>query len=590
MTVEPDEMPRGAGGRAAGGFLADRQDRRMLFAVVTLWLGAMALAMPWGNFPINDDWVYGLAVQSLLEQGRYQFPSPSSANVGPQIWWGALFCLPFGFSYDALRASTIVLAVVALVAMYLLVRQCGGSRSGAALSASALGFHPMFFGLAASFMTDVPFVSLSLVSCCLLVRSLTDDSRRVLVAGLAFALLAVLSRQLGIALLLGWAVAWVYRHGLNLRTASAGVLAVGSGLAAHLAYQYWLVRTGRTPVIGHHSDPVNLLRQIDSFAWTLRYTGGLMVANIGFLTLPVALWFVGTSRATAASATAVWRTRLTPLLSMGLALMVVVLALTTFGEPPIPTGNVLMRWSFGPLLLRDIEILRINTPSLPEPILALWWLVNGAAILASALLLTRLVPAIGRLLAWWWPGTADADRERTSVIVLLLVPAVTYSAVMMFASLRFAMFDRYWLYVAAFLIPCLFAIAGPHASLPRGRRQQWGGSAAWVAVGVLAAMAVTTTHDFMAASRARWQLLDQATQRDGIDPRRIDGGYEFNGPRLYSPNYVASRSRSWWWVADDEYVVAAGPLPGHVEVDRRRFDRWFLGECGQILLLRRLSR
>ena len=64
-----------------------------------------------GDFPLNDDCVYALGVKSILQTGRFDLPGlvPSGPNVFAQAYWGALFCLPFGFSFTAPRFSTLAL-------------------------------------------------------------------------------------------------------------------------------------------------------------------------------------------------------------------------------------------------------------------------------------------------------------------------------------------------------------------------------------------------------------------------------------------------------------------------------------------------
>ncbi len=118
----------------------------------------IALANPIGDFPLNDDWVYGLAVKSILEQGEFRMPSPASTDLFPQAYWGALFCLPFGFSFTALRVSTLVLGLVGILATYGIVRQLGAGARFALLAAALVAGNPLYFALANTFMTDVPFL------------------------------------------------------------------------------------------------------------------------------------------------------------------------------------------------------------------------------------------------------------------------------------------------------------------------------------------------------------------------------------------------------------------------------------------------
>ena len=126
---------------------------------------------PVGDFPLINNWVYAFAVKSVLETGHFQFlPFSSSANVGPQVYWGALFCLPFGFSFTALRVSTLTLGMFGVTTLYLLIRELGGDRRTAMLGALVLAVNPLYFGLSNSFMTDVPFLSLVMIALYFLVR------------------------------------------------------------------------------------------------------------------------------------------------------------------------------------------------------------------------------------------------------------------------------------------------------------------------------------------------------------------------------------------------------------------------------------
>jgi hypothetical protein len=112
--------------------------------------------------------------------------------------------------------------------------------------------------------------------------------------------------------------------------------------------------------------------------------------------------------------------------------------------------------------------------------------------------------------------------------------------------------------------------------------------AAGVAV-IMVLVSVLATRDYLAWNVARWTLLDAAEAGLGITAREIDGGYEYNGVRNYDPDYPFSGERSWWWVLDDRYLVAFGPVPGYRERDRRTFRRWLPPRQGAILLLERES-
>src|SRR6187551_900227 len=100
----------------------NREQRRQIASQILwpmllglIWICMVALTNPVGNFPLNDDWAYGYSVQRLLEQGHIRFSDWTGPNLFGQVLWGLLFCLPFGFSFTALRLSTAVLGLVGVL-------------------------------------------------------------------------------------------------------------------------------------------------------------------------------------------------------------------------------------------------------------------------------------------------------------------------------------------------------------------------------------------------------------------------------------------------------------------------------------------
>jgi hypothetical protein len=56
-----------------------------------------------------------------------------------------------------------------------------------------------------------------------------------------------------------------------------------------------------------------------------------------------------------------------------------------------------------------------------------------------------------------------------------------------------------------------------------------------------------------------------------IAAENIDCGFEFNGWYMYDPNYKQESDKSWWWVRDDEYIVAFGAIPGYEDVRQYKY-------------------
>src|SRR5271165_792525 len=179
--------------------------------IAVLWLAMGLIANPAGDFPVNDDWMFGGSVTSLLAGNGLRVAGAFHGIIVPplltQVVWGAAFCLPFGYSYTALRVSTLVLGLIGLALFFALLRENGISRRLALVTTFALAVNPLYFGLSETFMTDVPLVVLMIVSLYLLTRSIRENSTSFLVAGVIVSFVAILTRQVGFAPLLGYAVA-----------------------------------------------------------------------------------------------------------------------------------------------------------------------------------------------------------------------------------------------------------------------------------------------------------------------------------------------------------------------------------------------
>ena len=78
----------------------------------------------------------------------------------------------------------------------------------------------------------------------------------------------------------------------------------------------------------------------------------------------------------------------------------------------------------------------------------------------------------------------------------------------------------------------------------------------------LALYAVACTRDYLTWNDRRWTALHSLTAEHHIPPEHIDGGFEFNGLNLFDPAYEPKQGKSSWWVVDDRYVVAFGPISG----------------------------
>src|SRR5262249_34295180 len=86
--------------------------------LILLYFAAAIPLHLFANVPFHDDWTYAWSVEHFLKTGKLEVLDWSVHYPLAQILWGALFCLPYGFSFSALRVSTVVLAWLGAWALY----------------------------------------------------------------------------------------------------------------------------------------------------------------------------------------------------------------------------------------------------------------------------------------------------------------------------------------------------------------------------------------------------------------------------------------------------------------------------------------
>ncbi|MBK8768341.1 MAG: glycosyltransferase family 39 protein [Burkholderiaceae bacterium] len=509
--------------------------------------------------------------QVIVGNGYYHFPSPASANLGPQAYWGALFCIPFGFSFTALRFSTLVLGLLGALALFFLIKELGGTRRTALVGALVLIVNPLYFGLANSFMTDVPFTTVVILSLFCLARGFRREDSRYLIVGLLFAFAAVMIRQVGLVVLMGFSAAYAIKYGIKPMRLLVAIAALLAGAAMHFGYEHWLIHTNRMPILSPHAALESA--QIPS-PWVARRTLVVAVTYVGFFLLPFIVLFHNSKSNSLRSSTSMTFTRVTTLIA------IVVLALLWWQGLTMPSSrNVLTKYRLGPLTLRDTFILGLNIPITPI-FLEFGWVAISAMGAFGATLLTWLLLRMGY--QFLFARVAESRPEYWVAAMLLVAPAA-YLLILFVASTRLTVFDRYFLLFVPFCVLLLSTFANwALAWVPR--RSPRASIALLVAYAVFS---VAATHDYLSWNRTRWVALNSLIYDTKAKPEHIDGGYEFNGWFLHDANYVRSREKSWWWVSDDEYVVASGPVPGYVELRRYGFRRWLLGQESNIYVLRR---
>ena len=528
-------------------------DGRLVDCVGLIVCGAVVawLLRPLQNTPFIDDFTYAWSVEWLRQHHQLRILEWSANLNITQVLWGWLFCLPGGFSFTALRLSTLVLAWSGLCAFYLLLRELQVARRDALVGTGLLGVNPVFFMLGFTFMTDVPFLVLLLWSCYTMVRALRQQSDRWLLLSVGVACLAAGTRATAAPIPVAMMIALVFHSQGWGRQRGRFLWPV----AALLVLAFWISwRTGHTvasadvsDLEGSPADRMRGLRYAIPLLPRMLLVDSLFAATmVGWSCLPLALACIrkrGAGRA------------LMVLGGFG-ALVLLAHRLGVRCPDPLSTDST---WSLVELGGTEGLVPGYLKPTWPGWWGVMIWLVglSSAAVLVARVRGQETSPGAAFLL-WMTAGQ----------FLLLAVLWLIY--------------DRY----ALTLVPLSIALV--LASHPPLR---------WARAGpVILGLAVVSfigVRDHLAYNRALWQGVDEL-RRQGAADAEIDGGYVVNGWLQYAhpehaPRDAQGRILVTWFNTHDssaKYLISNSPTPARKLLATIPYRRW-LGRSGCLYLYER---
>jgi hypothetical protein len=513
--------------------------------LLVVWAVAIALVDPRADVPLIDDWTYAASVERIVAGHGFTVSSWSSTFPAAQIWWGALFAAAGGFSYTALRISTLVLAVAGTLALLGLLRALGIRAAPALLGALTFAIYPAAFVLSFTFMTDVPFVTATICSLWALVVGLRDARLAPIALGLLAATVAFLVRPVAVAI----PAALLLTTGLHPGMARRGpIVALASatlavmGTAAVVAVKLWpyagegglAYRIARLPYL----FLVSPLIYAEAFLSMLAHLGLAALPALAATARPLRRWS--------------WRT----------AVLLLVAAVSVSHLAPWRV-SALRAWTatWNAEELGAARPLLLGLPPVTLVRAALEMAGTVVGLLAGAGLLARVACGVAR------GGT-------------LRVPTWTCVASFGFGSavLCFALwffYDRYYLP----LVPVAVALAligdgasgagGPAAGMCEDGAQGLRVMLALLLIVALAVLDVTGARDMLAYARAVDAAVDRLHMA-GVPYHRIDAGYVESGWHLHAhPENLpqgAIRERDVPHVTSAPrlpFVIANTPLPGY---------------------------
>ena len=553
---EPDATGR-PGPRRSGSDVAAIVGLLAVGVVVPLILGALSGSI---LIPHNDDASIRRTALAMYEGRGLEFNGWTSMTLVSQLLFVQPFLWASGGGPWGFAASTIVFAIVGIVAGYALVRRVLPVRR-AFLAVLLVLVFPGFLLHTTSFMTDVPAWAASFACLAVGAGALERDGAarwRWLVGSLVIGCIAFGIREFMVAApiaVLAAALASDRPHARRYVVAGVVVVAVCAAI-------YLVARAAP----GQHEPPLTVLTE-----------RSLLGVVRGFATLALMI-----SPAVIPGVAAWWRRWRRPDLLAG-----AVVAALVYG--PLVVGSLAGGGRLRLIVGNSIEptgVLGIGALAGGRPVLfraPTWDLLNLGALLAAVLLLIVLGGALGGFVRAAIADVRAGPGDRWRVLErlgstrgMLAVFAAGYGLGMGLWGLVVITFDRYlWLLVLP--LATLFLAAPPalgrrEESPPRAASRARSSVPAWIASAALmigiAAVSAALLLNAHAFETARWRMGEQAVAL-GFAPDEVDAGFEWvtfhatgtATPYATGPAHL-SRYVAWWPSSRACAMASTSPLNG----------------------------
>ena len=474
----------------------------------------LLVSWPVAEMGFVDDWSYVKTGFVFARTGHLVYNGWATAMLGWAIPWAALFIKLFGFSFTAVRLSTLPLAMASVYLFHASLLRFRITARNAIVGALTLGLSPLFLPLAASYMTDVAGLFCILLCLYLCQRALAAQSDRSTILWLAGAALTNLAggtvRQLAWlgTLVMVPSTAWLLRKRTGVKPV-AFLLWIASVIGV-LACMRWFERQPYALPEKVIQGPVTGAMLGHMFAELLK-----AFLCLALVTFPILIAWIPVQRSLSRSA----RARIASILVALTVASVVLGARGSLDHRVMPwLGHVIGTLS---IFSSTGEMLGGRPVTLTLPIrVALSLLVIAAALTLVEHLLAKLRQreersAVSLWDAWWMLGPFAITY------VAFLVPRALYSFI----------YDRYLLGLMPIAIIFLLLLY----------QRRVGERLPAIAIATLclfALYATAGTHDWFALNRARAAAVAQIHAL-GVPTTSIQGGFDYDGwTEIESAGYI----------------------------------------------------
>jgi hypothetical protein len=517
--------------------------------VTVIWLLVILLINPTGNFPLNDDWCYAKSVKTLLEDNYLKLYNWGEMTLVGQVIWGFLFTKLFGFSFTVLRVSTLVFALISFFGLIKIFKLINLSDQLSMFAVLLCMFNPIFLELSFTFMTDVPFYTLSIYVFYFFLKNIKTQNPKYIIYAFVLCGLAYSIRQLALVYALSWFVFSVFSNKFKIQNFIKSFLLLLLFVVFSIGFDFLLKSSG---VIQERFNSkfhllINNLLNFDkgqvAFSAKLFFTS---LAYIGLFISPIIIFKIK-------QVNKLYLRILTPIYTI---IVFCFLYRCNYILPSL--DNIWIDFGVGPFTLYNENPHFKKTPS-PYMPNAFYYVLTIIGVFCSSILLYPLFEIVKykKLLI-----------EDNKVKFFTLVFMIIY----LFPFLIVALYDRYLLVLFPLGIVCVL-------SDYKGRTSSLNKSYALVFTVGLAWFSVCATHDYLSWNRVRWEVLNELTDTQKISTKKINGGAEF-----ITWYHFSETKEKWWEDVTPVYVITTDVNSRDKVINEYKYSRWLPGE-GRLYLI-----
>lgn len=212
-----------------------------VWVIAVIYFGVVLLMLPFREQAYQDDFAYYQTVRNFLNTGILKISEWSAASLISQVWWGALFSSIFGLSFKTLHLSTVVIFFFGLISFFLTLHELGIPQKRSVIFTLTLLSFPTIIRYVFTFMTDIPYLSLMLISIYFGVLGLKRKSALFLLLASSIAMVGFLTRQLGVLIPISLLAVLVYKSIRERKIQALLLLAIATpALIVFWGYNKWV--------------------------------------------------------------------------------------------------------------------------------------------------------------------------------------------------------------------------------------------------------------------------------------------------------------------------------------------------------------